>query len=81
MIDLPSSFYSIVGAPASGKSYFLTSMIWQLKKNLPRYYNFTISDTDPAFNVVLNNYEQILFLNPEKREYVSLPKTELHGER
>lgn len=79
IIDLPSSFFSIVGAPASGKSYFLTSMIWQLRKNLPRYFNYSLFDTDPVFNMVLNNYERILFLNSEQQEYVSLPKTELHG--
>ena len=79
VIDLPSSFFSIVGAPASGKSYFLTSMIWQLRKYLPRYFNFSLFDTDPAFNMVLNNYERILFLNSDQQEYVSLPKTELQG--
>ncbi len=79
VIDLPSSFFSIVGAPASGKSYFLTSMIWQLRKYLPRYFNFSLFDTDPAFNMVLNNYERILFLNSNQQEYVSLPKTELQG--
>lgn len=79
VIDLPSSFFSIVGAPASGKSYFLTSMVWQLRKYLPRYFNFSLFDTDPAFNMVLNNYERILFLNSNEQEYVALPKTELQG--
>ena len=62
VIDLPSSVFSIVGAPASGKSYFLTSMIWELRKSLPKYFNFSIYDTDPSFNMVLNNYEKILFI-------------------
>ena len=79
VIDLPSSFFSIVGAPASGKSYFLTAMIWQLRKCLPKYFSFSLFDADPSFNIVLNNYERILFLNPDRKDYVSLPKTELRG--
>lgn len=79
MIDLPTSFFSIVGAPASGKSYFLTSMIWQIRKVLPQWFDFTIADTDATFNSVLNNYEKILFLNNDPDDYVALPKTELHG--
>ena len=79
VIDLPASIFSIVGAPASGKSYFLTSMVWQLRKKLPRFFNFSLFDTDPAFNMVLNNYERILFLNSNQQEYVALPKTELQG--
>ena len=79
VIDLQSSIYSIVGAPSSGKSYLLTSMIWQLRKCLPKNFNFSLFDTDPTFNMVLNNYERILFLNPKQEEYVALPKTELQG--
>ena len=79
LIDLPTSFFSIVGAPASGKSYFLTSMIWQIRKVLPQWFDFTIADTDATFNSVLNNYEKILFLNNNPDDYVALPKTELQG--
>ena len=79
LVELPTSFFSIVGAPASGKSYFLTSMVWQIRKVLPQWFDFTIADTDATFNSVLNNYEKILFLNAKPDEYVALPKTELQG--
>ena len=79
LVELPTSFFSIVGAPACGKSYFLTSMIWQIRKVLPQWFDFTIADTDATFNSVLNNYEKILFLNAKPDEYVALPKTELQG--
>lgn len=77
--DITSSFFSIVGAPASGKSYYLTSMIWNLRKILAQQFDYTLSDTDVTFNLALNNYESILFLNHHNNEYVALPKTELQG--
>lgn len=79
VIDLPSSLFSIVGAPASGKSYYLTAMIWQLRNILAKKFDYTLSDTDESFNSVLNHYESILFLNRRGDTYVALPKTELQG--
>lgn len=78
-IDMPFSIYSVVGAPASGKSYFLTAMTWQLRNILASHFDYTLTDTDAMFNSVLNNYESILFLNRNNNEYVALPKTELQG--
>jgi len=79
VINLPSSIFSIVGAPASGKSYFLTTMLWQLRKCLPSHFAFTLGDVDSSFNSVLNEYENILFMNNHPDRLVSLPKTELQG--
>lgn len=79
VVDLPSICFSIVGAPASGKSYFLTAMVWQLRNIMTRCFDYTFSDTDESFNQVLNNYESILFLNRQSDQYVALPKTELQG--
>ena len=79
VVDLPSSFFSIVGAPASGKSYFLTSLVWRLRNILPSKFSFSFYDTDPMFNMVLNDYEKLIFMNPEPSRAVSLPKTELQG--
>ncbi|MBO4648789.1 MAG: hypothetical protein J5806_11610 [Lentisphaeria bacterium] len=79
VVDLPTSIFSIVGAPSSGKSYFLTTMLWQIRKCLPHYFEFNLGDVDSSFNAVLNEYESILFLNNHPDELVSLPKTELQG--
>jgi hypothetical protein len=35
MLEMEPLFLSILGAPASGKSYFLTAMTWQLRQALP----------------------------------------------
>ena len=69
---------SIVGAPATGKSYFITSLTSMVRKNLPEYFDYSFSDADVSMNHVLNNYEDILFHNLSD-EKVSLPKTELDG--
>lgn len=79
VVDLPTSIFSIVGAPSSGKSYFLTTMLWQIRKCLPHFFEFNISDVDSSFNAVLNEYESILFMNNHPEKLVSLPKTELQG--
>jgi hypothetical protein len=76
-------FISILGGPGSGKSYFLTSMIWQLRQLLPAHFRLTFTDADPESNRVLNEYEESLFLNHVESEVVPLAdlilKTDLQG--
>jgi hypothetical protein len=79
VVDLKSMFFSVVGAPASGKSYFLTSMTWQARKILPSIFNYSFSDADVVINQVVNGYEQLLYLNSVETGIVALPKTELQG--
>lgn len=79
VLDRPSLSFSIVGAQGSGKSYFLTAMIWQLRRLLPAKFDFNFVDTDPKMNIVLNDYESRLFLNKSPDQLVGLPKTELQG--
>ncbi|MBR0458660.1 MAG: FHA domain-containing protein, partial [Victivallales bacterium] len=43
-------FLSIVGAPAAGKSYFLTAMTWELRRTLPRNFAISFTDTDAVNN-------------------------------
>lgn len=69
---------SIVGAPASGKSYYITALTSMLKRNLPEYFNYTFVDADVNMNYTLNHYEDLLFHNVSGSK-VALPKTELEG--
>ena len=55
------------GSPASGKSYFLTAMTWQLRQILPAQFQVAFTDADPASNRTLNECEESLFLNPDER--------------
>lgn len=78
--EMPPLFASIVGAPASGKSYFLTTMVWQLRNLLPRNFAMSFTDTDAVTNQIINEFEEKLFLNPDPDGLVALRKTELQGE-
>ena len=69
---------SVVGAPASGKSYYITALTSMLKRNLPDYFDYTFTDADVSMNFTLNHYEDLLFHNVSNRK-VALPKTELEG--
>ncbi len=84
MLEMEPLFLSILGGPASGKSYFLTTMTWQLRKLLPLEFSVAFTDADPAANRVLNECEESLFLNPRESEMTPLGnlirKTELQGE-
>ena len=84
MLELEPLFVSILGAPASGKSFFLTAMTWQLRALLPQAFGIAFTDADPGANRVLNECEESLFLNPRDSEVLPLGslirKTELQGE-
>ncbi len=84
MLEMEPLFISILGAPGSGKSYFLTAMTWQLRQVMPTHFKVTFTDADPASNRALNDCEESLFLNPDDASIVPLGglirKTELQGE-
>jgi hypothetical protein len=77
---MQSIFLSILGAPASGKSYFLTTMTWLLRQTLPKCFSLSFGDADPASNRSLNEYEERLFLNEDQGRLVALDKTALEGD-
>ena len=78
--EMPPLFLSIVGATASGKSYFLTSMTWELRNTLASNFAISFTDTDAVNNQILNDFEETVFLHSNADELVSLRKTELQGE-
>jgi len=84
MLEMEPLFISILGAPASGKSYFLTSMTWELRQVLQHQFKIAFTDADPSSNRALNECEESLFLNSEEHRLIPLgsliPKTELQGE-
>ena len=69
---------SIGGAPNSGKSYFLASMIKRLRDvmNNPFWTHFT--DADRVMNERIRKYEHDIFLADEGR--VSIDKTDIVGD-
>lgn len=80
LLDLSPLFLSILGAPGSGKSYFLSCMIWQLRKILREAFRISFADADPEANLQLTQYEETLFLNPDPMLPAALRKTETQGD-
>lgn len=80
MLQLPAIFYSILGAPGCGKSYFLASMTWQLRQLLPNYFKVSLNDADTEANARLHAYEQQQFLSADPDQLVSIAKTETQGD-
>ncbi len=65
---LPPSFFaqpqhiiSLVGAPSSGKSYYLSVLLRQLPEDLIRHYSANLQDGDPSGNAQLNEMKNRLF--------------------
>ncbi len=76
LFEMAPEFFSILGAPACGTSYFLASMTWRLRKVLPKYFSLSFNDADPALNHLLHEYESLQFLNPKQDEFVTIEKTQ-----
>jgi hypothetical protein len=77
-------FFSIFGAPASGKSFFLAAMSWELRQTLPLTFAIAFSDADPVSNRHLHEYEESLFSSGTPTNVVPLVrlirKTEEQGD-
>jgi hypothetical protein len=84
LLETEPVFISILGTPACGKSFFLTAMTWELRRILPQHFGLSFADADPTSNRSLNEYEELLFLNPRADHVIPLAdlirKTELQGE-
>ncbi|MCL2622232.1 MAG: hypothetical protein FWD31_01090 [Planctomycetaceae bacterium] len=80
LFEMPLFFLSIVGAPAAGKSYFLASMSWQLRKTLPKHFQYNISDTLPEMNLRLHEYESRQFFETGENRVVTIEKTEVDSD-
>ncbi|MBM4076408.1 MAG: hypothetical protein FJ267_12305, partial [Planctomycetes bacterium] len=84
LLELEPLFLSIFGAPASGKSYFLAALTWELRKVLPLTFQASFADADPVFNQQLNDYEESVFAGSNGNKLVPLAnlirKTEEQGD-
>jgi len=79
-LQLNNFFLSIAGAPASGKSYFLASMTWQLRKTMAQSFHTNFTDTDPQANQRIFDYETIFFTgSDDPHKLVRIDKTDVAG--
>lgn len=77
-LDLPHHIFSIVGAPSSGKSYYLSVLIKLLQATLFQNFGITFRDADPSENVILTQMKTQLF-SSSSPEDAFLAKTDLEG--
>jgi hypothetical protein len=77
-LDAPHHIFSIVGAPSSGKSYYLSVLVKKLQSLLFQEFGTVFRDADPSENVILNQMKTQLFSAATPEEAV-LAKTELEG--
>ncbi len=84
MLETEMMFLSIVGEQASGKSFFLTAMIQQLRQVLFHDFAIKFTDADPASNKVLTGYLDSLFGREDEEAPVALKdlivKTQMGGD-
>ena len=77
-LDEPHHIFSVVGAPSSGKSYYLSVLVKILQSTLFKRFTATFRDASPSDNVVLNDMKTHLF-SASTPEDAYLAKTELEG--
>ncbi len=81
LLEMQPYFISVVGAPASGKSCFLTSMTWNLRTILPADFNVLFADADSEMNGRLQQYESMQFFNEDPNAIVKIEKTQAEGDQ
>lgn len=77
-LDHPHHIFSVVGAPSSGKSYYLSVLVKILQNTLFQNFQVTFRDADPSENVILTHMKTQLFSAGTPDE-AFLAKTDLEG--
>lgn len=76
-LERPLVIYSIVGAPASGKSCYLASALREWRRVCAETFSLAAIDADPVASTSLARNEETLFLARDPDQPVALAKTEL----
>jgi len=80
MLENDTTFLSLIGSVASGKSNLLAAMTWELRQMLARHFAILFADGDKESNYILNRYEETLFLPEDPDRPVYLEKTRTQGD-
>jgi len=78
-LDLKPKIFSIVGAPSSGKSYYLSVLVKMLERTLYKNFKIAFYDSDPSENRQLTLMKNRLFSGSTAAE-AQLSKTALEGD-
>lgn len=79
LLTAKTSYVSIVGAPSSGKSYFLTSMTYKMRSTFPNSFKYSFIDSDPQMNERLRQYESRQFESEDATAFTAIEKTQVTG--
>lgn len=74
-------FLSIFGRPSAGKSYFLASMMRQMRRTLPQRFRLGVTEPHPPSNRLVQEYENAIFNHPDENALVEIARTEVSGQR
>lgn len=77
-LSQPQIIFSLVGAPSSGKSYYLSVLLQQLPEDLIRHHHCSLQDGDPSGNTQLNEMKNRLF-SATTPEDAFISKTDFEG--
>lgn len=75
----PPNFISVVGAPRSGKTYFITSMLHHLRHDLAKYFAMSLQASDSHDVKAFVEYERTLFGAADPSLPTALQKTQEQG--
>ncbi len=77
-LEMPQSILSLIGAPSSGKSYYLAVATQVLQEKMARDFSLAFKDGDPSGNLLLSQMRHSLF-SASTPEQALLGKTALEG--
>jgi len=81
LLQMSPLFLSILGAPGSGKSFFLAAMIRELQKTLGSKLNVRFQNSNPLGNRLITEYGTSLFdYSDDESARVKLQKTDIQGD-
>ncbi len=80
VIDEKNFYFSLVGAPSSGKSYYLATLLNNMRRTFSNNFACNLVDVDPELNRVLDSYEETIFRAAKRKEVAVLPKTQQTGD-
>lgn len=81
LLQMPPLFLSIFGAPGSGKSFYLASMIRKLKQVLNPKFQLRFQSASAEGNQLITQYERELFGDSGDESMAQLDKTQETGDR
>jgi len=76
----PSMIFSLIGSTFSGKSYLLTSTVWELSRRLAKQFALVYRDVDVEGNQTLLDFQKRLFMSTDPDQLVALEKTQLDSD-